>query len=70
MILLSFTILEQWNKIKRGGSSTTCTDSLKRTHKHGGSGKKRESDDDRSIDKRIDKHKPHDKEKSERYKNI
>ncbi|XP_037821990.1 uncharacterized protein LOC119610721 isoform X2 [Lucilia sericata] len=60
--------LEQWNKIKRGGSSTSCTDSLKRTYKHGGSGKKGESDDDRAgdKDKRIDKHKPHDKEKSER----
>ncbi|XP_065371499.1 uncharacterized protein LOC135963522 [Calliphora vicina] len=60
--------LEQWNKIKRGGSSTSCTDSLKRTYKHGGSGKKGESDDDRGgdKDKRIDKHKPHDKEKYER----
>ncbi|KAM7359709.1 uncharacterized protein ACRADG_000985 isoform 1-T3 [Cochliomyia hominivorax] len=60
--------LEQWNKIKRGGSATSCTDSLKRGHKHGGSAKKGESDDDRGgdKDKRVDKHKPHDKEKSER----
>ncbi|XP_073815675.1 uncharacterized protein isoform X2 [Musca autumnalis] len=65
--------LEEWNKIKRGGSATNCTDSLKR-HKHGGSGKKGESDDDRGggggvssdKDKRTDKHKHHDKEKSER----
>lgn len=61
---------EEWNKIKRGGSATNCTDSLKR-HKHGGSGKKGESDDDRGgggsdKDKRLDKHKHHDKEKSER----
>uniref|UniRef100_A0A1A9WY55 Uncharacterized protein n=1 Tax=Glossina brevipalpis TaxID=37001 RepID=A0A1A9WY55_9MUSC len=30
--------LEQWNKIKRGGSSTSCADSLKRSHKHGSGG--------------------------------
>ncbi|XP_075148332.1 uncharacterized protein LOC142222202 [Haematobia irritans] len=65
--------LEEWNKIKKGGSATNCTDSLKR-HKHGGSGRKGESDDDRGgggggssdKDKRLDKHKHHDKEKSER----
>lgn len=59
---------EQWNKIKRGGSASNCTDSLKR-HKHGGSGKKGESDEDRgggAVDKRYEKHKHHEKEKSER----
>uniref|UniRef100_A0A1B0BQ32 Uncharacterized protein n=1 Tax=Glossina palpalis gambiensis TaxID=67801 RepID=A0A1B0BQ32_9MUSC len=55
--------LEQWNKIKRGGSSTSCADSLKRSHKHGSGGsRKGESDDD----KKAEKHKPPDKEKSER----
>lgn len=55
---------EQWNKIKRGSSSTSCVDSLKRSHKHGSGGsKKGESDDD----KKAEKHKAPDKEKSERY---
>uniref|UniRef100_A0A1A9Z9N4 Uncharacterized protein n=1 Tax=Glossina pallidipes TaxID=7398 RepID=A0A1A9Z9N4_GLOPL len=55
--------LEQWNKIKRGSSSTSCADSLKRSHKHGSGGsKKGESDDD----KKAEKHKAPDKEKSER----
>ncbi|XP_013116324.2 uncharacterized protein LOC106093733 isoform X1 [Stomoxys calcitrans] len=64
--------LEEWNKIKRGGSATNCTDSMKR-NKQGGLAKKGESDDDRGggggssdKDKRLDKHKHHDKEKSER----